>query len=128
MEKKSHRGGRRPGAGRPAGSSRFREPTEPMRIPVGIRPRVVELLDHYRQTRTIGSQDHDLYVPRPSSAMPLPLYSARVSAGFPSPAEDHLEGLLDLNELLIQHPAATFFVRVAGDSMTGAGIQSGDIL
>ncbi len=128
MEEKSRRGGRRPGAGRPAGSSRFREPTEPMRIPVGIRPQVMELLAHYGRTRAASGQENDLFIFRPSSAMPLPLYSSRVSAGFPSPAEDHMEGLLDLNELLIQHPAATFFVRVAGDSMTGAGIQSGDIL
>jgi DNA polymerase V len=57
-----------------------------------------------------------------------PLFSSGVSAGFPSPAEDHIERKLDLNELLIQNPAATFFVRVAGDSMTGAGIHHGDIL
>ena len=51
-----------------------------------------------------------------------------VSAGFPSPAEDYVEGKLDLNTHLIQHPAATFIVRATGDSMTGAGIFSGDIL
>ena len=38
----------------------------------------------------------------------LPLFSARVQAGFPSPADDHLERSIDLNEELIQHPAATF--------------------
>jgi DNA polymerase V len=58
----------------------------------------------------------------------LPLFSARVQAGFPSPADDHLERSIDLNEELIQHPAATFFVRVKGESMQDAGIQSGDIL
>ncbi len=58
----------------------------------------------------------------------LPLFMARVPAGFPSPAEDYIEKSLDLNEYLVQHPAATFFVRVTGDSMTGAGISSGDIL
>lgn len=57
-----------------------------------------------------------------------PLFSCRVSAGFPSPAEDYIERQLDLNELLIPHPAATFFVRVSGESMTGAGINHGDIL
>jgi DNA polymerase V len=51
-----------------------------------------------------------------------------VSAGFPSPADDYIEGRLDLNELMIRHPAATFFVRVAGDSMIGAGIHHDDIL
>jgi len=51
-----------------------------------------------------------------------------VSAGFPSPAEDYTEGPLDLNAYLIRHPAATFFVRVQGDSMIKAGIHSGDLL
>lgn len=51
-----------------------------------------------------------------------------VVAGFPSPAEQYLEPPLDLNELLVKRPAATFFVRVEGDSMTGAGIADGDLL
>jgi DNA polymerase V len=51
-----------------------------------------------------------------------------VFAGFPSPAEDYIEGKLDLNKHLIKHPAATFFVKVTGDSMTNAGIHPGDIL
>ncbi|MEZ5525095.1 MAG: translesion error-prone DNA polymerase V autoproteolytic subunit [Pseudomonadales bacterium] len=57
-----------------------------------------------------------------------PLYSARVQAGFPSPADDYLETTLDLNEHLIAHPAATFYCRVCGDSMTGVGIFDGDLL
>src|SRR5919205_1370652 len=51
-----------------------------------------------------------------------------VSAGMPTPAEDYIEGRLDLNRHLIKHPTTTFFVRVAGDSMRDAGIHSGDIL
>ena len=58
----------------------------------------------------------------------LPLYSYKISAGFPSPADDHLEKNLDLNSHLIKHPAATFFVRVNGDSMINAGIHDNDIL
>ena len=54
-----------------------------------------------------------------------PLFTCGVSAGFPSPAEDHIDRKLDLNELLIQHPVATFFVRVAGESMKDAGINHG---
>lgn len=61
-------------------------------------------------------------------ACPLPEFLASVSAGFPSPADDYIEKRLDLNELIIKHPHATFFVRVAGDSMRDAGILSGDIL
>lgn len=51
-----------------------------------------------------------------------------VVAGFPSPAEQYAEPPLDLNELLVKRPAATFFVRVSGDSMIGEGIHDGDIL
>jgi len=58
----------------------------------------------------------------------IPLASASVQAGFPSPAEDHIENSLDLNEHLVSNPAATFFVRVRGNSMRDAGIQGGDIL
>jgi DNA polymerase V len=60
--------------------------------------------------------------------MPLPLFSGKVAAGFPSPADDYVEKNLDLNELLIQKPAATFFVRSQGESMLGAGIHPNDIL
>src|SRR5271156_6729175 len=58
----------------------------------------------------------------------LPLYLSPIKAGFPSSAEDYLDKKLDLNEHLIKHPASTFFVKVKGDSMVGAGINSGDIL
>jgi DNA polymerase V len=61
-------------------------------------------------------------------ALPLPFFLSKVPGGFPSPADDYLEGELDLNELLIQHPAATFYVRLAGDSMIKAGLFDGDIL
>ena len=56
------------------------------------------------------------------------LFSCPVVAGFPNPAEDYIEKTLDLNELLIDHPSSTFFVRAAGDSMIKAGIHSGDVL
>ena len=51
-----------------------------------------------------------------------------VVAGFPSPAEQYLEPPLDLNELLVKRPAATFFVKVEGDSMVNAGIHDKDLL
>ncbi len=56
------------------------------------------------------------------------LMETPVIAGFPSPAEQYVESPLDLNELLVHQPAATFFIRASGDSMLGAGIHSGDIL
>lgn len=57
----------------------------------------------------------------------VPSFVCFVPAGFPSPADDYLEHPLDFNELLIAHPAATFAVRVAGESMIGIGIYPGDI-
>ena len=58
----------------------------------------------------------------------LPLALCHVEAGFPSPADDYMEGALDLNEHVIKHPSATYFVRASGDSMTDAGIFNGDLL
>ena len=55
-------------------------------------------------------------------------FTVRVQAGFPSPGDDYIERNLDLNELLIKNPSATFFVKVEGDSMKDAGISSGDTL
>ena len=63
-----------------------------------------------------------------SQDLELPLFDTKVQAGFPSPAEDHLEQRLDLNSLVIENPSATFFVRVAGESMKDIGITDGDIL
>lgn len=56
------------------------------------------------------------------------LAEATVAAGFPSPAEAYTENPLDLNELLIKKPQATFFVRVQGDSMINAGVYNGDLV
>ena len=69
-----------------------------------------------------------LYKFQRKTRLSLPLYGSRLAAGFPSPADEYLEKTLDLNEYLVDKPAATFFVRAAGDSMIGAGIQPGDLL
>lgn len=58
----------------------------------------------------------------------IPLFLDNVPAGFPSPASDYCERILDLNELCIKNPAATYFVRAQGDSMIDAGIFPGDVL
>lgn len=63
-----------------------------------------------------------------ATAFERPLFLSPVQAGFPSPAEDYQDKKLDLNELLIKRPSSTFFVRVSGESMKGAGIFDGDLL
>lgn len=57
-----------------------------------------------------------------------PLYASRPAAGFPAPGDDLVERPLDLNDLMIENPTATFFVRVSGDSMEGEKIFDGDVL
>jgi DNA polymerase V len=69
-----------------------------------------------------------VYAPDLSTRYALPVFLGRLAAGFPSPADDYIEGRLDLNRHLIKHPAATFFVRVSGNSMIDAGIHHGDLL
>jgi DNA polymerase V len=63
-----------------------------------------------------------------NAVMEHPLYAASVAAGFPSPGDDLVEQPLDLNDLMIDNPTSTFFVRVQGDSMEGARIFDGDVL
>jgi len=69
-----------------------------------------------------------LRLPDAPSKLLLNAFSSSVPAGFPSPADDHIEGKLDLNEHLIRRPSATFFVRASGESMHNAGIFDGDLL
>ena len=59
---------------------------------------------------------------------PLPFFGSSLSCGFPSPADDYIESILDLNELVITHPEATFYARVSGDSMINVAICDGDIV
>jgi DNA polymerase V len=101
-------GGKREGAGRPRGTGKYRGETKAIRVPEVEIENIMRCIQHqfYR----------------------LPLYQNTISAGFPSPADDYLEGKLDLNELLIKHPPATFFLRVSGSSMIKAGIHNDDIL
>ena len=67
-------------------------------------------------------------IDKEKTTITAPLFTEHVPAGFPSPANDYLEGNLDLNKYLIKHPVATYFVRVTGNSMIGAGIHSGELL
>lgn len=56
------------------------------------------------------------------------LMTSPIRAGFPNPAEDVSGQAMDLNELLVRHPVSTYYLRVEGDSMSGGGIISGDIV
>jgi DNA polymerase V len=70
-----------------------------------------------------------IFVPAPEpKRVERSLFLSRVPAGLPAAAEDHVDGCLDLNEHLVEHRESTFFIRVQGQSMTGAGINDGDLL
>lgn len=99
----AQRGGKREGAGRPKS-----EPTKAVRLPLSVLAQL-ERMEHQKSYR-------------------LPVFSSKVQAGFPSPADDYIEGYLDLNSKFIHHPSATFVVQATGDSMVDAGISSGDWL
>ncbi|HHH76127.1 MAG TPA: translesion error-prone DNA polymerase V autoproteolytic subunit [Phycisphaerae bacterium] len=71
---------------------------------------------------------HDIQACKIGPPRRLALYVSAVEAGFPSPADDYVETLLDLNEHLVPNPVATFFLRVSGDSMMSAGIFDGDLI
>lgn len=80
------------------------------------------------QVSGLAESVRDIHLPDMSTKLELPLQNCSVPAGFPSPAEDYVEHKLDLNSYLVTHPAATFFVRASGNSMTGANIHDGDLL
>lgn len=122
----NNHGGSRPGAGRKKGSSVYGESTKAMRIPESMIPKITTMLNLRKQQ--FGNPP-DALIPAPyPNKVPIPLFTGKVAAGFPSPADDYIEKTLDLNELLVQKPAATFFVRAEGESMLGAGIHPNDIL
>ncbi|HHS2563240.1 TPA: LexA family protein [Legionella pneumophila] len=99
----SPRGGKREGAGRPRG-----EPTKAVRISLSQLAELERLKSH--------------------ASYQLPVFASKIQAGFPSPADDYIEGYLDLNTKFIKHPSSTFVLQATGESMAEAGIFSGDWL
>ncbi|MFN7709529.1 MAG: LexA family protein [Holosporales bacterium] len=119
------RGGKRIGAGRKPGTGPYGEKTIVMRVPESKAETLKSWLrDSFDQAPGIDS----ILSLENLQKMLLPLYSSRVAAGMPSPADDHMEGRLDLNDYLVRRPEATFLIRVTGDSMIEAGIHPGDLL
>ncbi len=127
--KSSTRGGTRPGAGRKVGSSPYGENTKLMRIPESVVGTVKDVLAACKAQRLGARFKSDILYPAlGSQPIRVPLFSHKVPAGFPSPADDYIEGRLSLDEHLITNKDATFFVRAKGNSMVDAGIFDGDLL
>ena len=123
------RGGKRPNAGRKAGTGKFGEPTAVLRVPASQKPVIIDFLAAYQRKQTledaieISSWMLPAIHPMPVS---IPLFNSKVPAGFPSPADDHVEKRLDPNEFLIDQADATFFVTIQGESMLDVGLMPGD--
>ena len=100
------RGGKRKGSGR---KTKYGSQTIVMRVPIDLSRDIQNFINN-------------------GNKMKLPLYASKVSAGFPSPADDYIATRLDLNNHIIKNPSATFFVRAMGSSMINAGIFDGDLL
>lgn len=122
-------GGVRTGAGRKVGTGKFCEPTSVLRIPTSQAPVIKDFLAAYQRKRLRSDLDTITEFELPaliSKTVNLPLFSSKVSAGLPSPAEEHVERRLDPNDFLIDHQDATFFVTIQGQSMIDVGLLPGD--
>ncbi|MBS0497127.1 MAG: translesion error-prone DNA polymerase V autoproteolytic subunit [Proteobacteria bacterium] len=129
----SNRGGKRENAGRPRGQGKFGEPTVTMRIPESQTATIKDFLEALQRKRanaagdSVVSEVDEFLLPEISDQPTLlPLFATKVAAGFPSPADDHVEKRLDVSEFLIDHAASTFFVTIKGDSMIDVGLLPGD--
>ena len=125
----SERGGKRAGAGRKAGTTKFSEESSVMRVPASQQPVIKDFLAAYQRKKLLADLDaiSDFVLPElQSKPIKLPLFSSKVPAGFPSPAEEHVEKRLDPSEYLIDQKDATFFVTIQGQSMQDVGLLPGD--
>jgi len=119
----------RPGAGRKVGTGKFREATTVVRIPASQESVIKDFLTAYQRKKLGTDLDVITEFELPAlhnQSIKLPLYSSKVSAGFPSPAEEHVEKRLDPSEFLIDQKDATFFVTIQGQSMIDVGLMPND--
>tara|TARA_Y100001936_G_C16082901_1_gene679280 strand:- start:2665 stop:3267 length:603 start_codon:yes stop_codon:yes gene_type:complete len=126
---KTH-GGKRLGAGRKPGNS-IAQPTTVIRVPISMAKIIKNAIstrtkDNPLQTHTKLSNLIQFACAKHHTTFPL--YTSKVAAGFPSPADDHVEKRLNPSDYLVENDNATFFVRVKGDSMIEAGIFDNDVL
>ena len=126
-----NRGGKRENAGRPRGQGKYGELTTIIRIPQSQSAAIKNFLDAYQRRKTGSSYEaanvDEFFIPEISDQPTrLPLFSTKVAAGFPSPADDYVEKRLDISEFLVDHAASTFFVTIKGESMIDVGLLPDD--
>jgi len=122
-------GGIREGAGRKIGTGKFGESTSVIRIPSSQTPVIQDFLAAYKRKKLSADLDAINEFEQPAlnpRAIDIPLFLSKVPAGFPSPAEEHVEKRLDPNDFLIDQEDATFFATIQGESMIDVGLLPGD--
>ncbi len=128
MDQNKQHGGKRTGAGRKPNP----ESTVRVSVPASAKATVVEIVQLLSDRKASEAKWPPHLKPVALAENPtkfkIPMFGHTVQAGFPSPADDYVADTLDLNEHLIHHKEATFFVEASGASMIGAGIHDGDIL
>ena len=118
MTENRKNGGARPGAGRPPA-----EKSVVIRLPLPLATIARRVKDG-----SLRAGDINAFLDvSPRTTATVPLVASTAACGFPSPADDYMDRPLDFNELLVKNPAATFAVRVSGESMTGRGLYPGNI-
>lgn len=134
QEKQKNAGGKRIGAGRKTGSGAYKEPTTVIRVPQSQKAVIYDFLNAYAKKQqspqeplaTLDPVDDFIWPALNPTPQALTLFNSKVSAGFPSPADDHVEKRLDPNDFLIDQADATFFVTIQGESMIEAGLMPED--
>lgn len=127
------RGGRRAGAGRPVGSGKYGEPTKAVRVPESMVPHLQEMIQDFKAERAANLDQMDNIVPfrRPKrdASSAVPLFDAPATAGWTALSQEIASSEeVNLIQHLSHHPDSSFLVKVVGDSMIDAGIDSGDLL
>lgn len=116
--------------GRPEGRNAYGESTVPIRIPKSKVTQITDYLKHYATKKSPGSIEffeHIRPVSAPEVRVELPLFSSKVSAGFPSPCDDHIAKRLNIHDYLVEQDDATFLVTIMGLSMRDAGLLPKDV-
>ena len=118
----------RANAGRKVDSGLYGETTSVLRIPTSQQGVIKDFLSAYRAKLLNQSLDAvtDFIAADKTGNIALPLFTSKVAAGFPSPADDHIEKRLNPNDFLIDQQDATFFVTITGLSMRDVGLLPND--
>ena len=125
MTTSDRHGGKRPGAGRPVGTGKYKAQTKAIRVPCDILPQINRLIaERFQQVVKFDKFSNN----KSRYCQLIPLFGEKVAAGTATPTGNYIEDHVDLSEVLVRNPDTTFLVRAQGDSMVNAGIFHNDLL